>query len=424
MTAANRAATNQAPPLVGHNVVDDGRRARRGGHPPRGRRHRRRPAGARCRGRHRRGAGARLPGQPARARAHDVRPLRAPHRRGGLPPVLALADGACGRSRPPGGALGAAGGRRGARPRPPGRRLHGVVAHRPGARLPDLDDVRRGPGAAGRRAAREGVGPGAGRRRRTTPASGRSPGSAGALAGMGMTEKQGGSDVRANVTEARPTGVDGEYTLHGHKWFTSAPMNDVFLVLAQAPERAVVLPRPPRAARRHPQPARRRPAQGQARQPRERVGRARARRHRRRCGSATRVVGCARSSRWSRRPGSTACSGPTALMRHTLDEASWHVAHRSAFGGLLADKPLMQNVVADLAVEAEAATALADPARRRRRRRPTTRTRRRCAGSRCRWRSSGSASGRRASWPRRWSASAATGTSRSPACPCATARRR
>ncbi len=57
----------------------------------------------------------------------------------------------------------------------------------------------------------------------------------GALAGMGMTEKQGGSDVRANVTEARPTSVDGEYTLHGHKWFTSAPMNDMFLVLAQAP---------------------------------------------------------------------------------------------------------------------------------------------------------------------------------------------
>src|SRR4029079_1866150 len=52
-------------------------------------------------------------------------------------------------------------------------------------------------------------------------------GKRGALAGMGMTEKQGGSDVRANITEARPTGADGEYTLHGHKWFTSAPMNDV-----------------------------------------------------------------------------------------------------------------------------------------------------------------------------------------------------
>ena len=59
---------------------------------------------------------------------------------------------------------------------------------------------------------------------------------AGALAGMGMTEKQGGSDVRANVTHARPTAEDGQYTLRGHKWFTSAPMNDVFLVLAQAGE--------------------------------------------------------------------------------------------------------------------------------------------------------------------------------------------
>ncbi len=51
--------------------------------------------------------------------------------------------------------------------------------------------------------------------------------------------------------------------------------------------------------------------------------------------------------------------GSAALMRHALAEASWHVAHRSAFGGLLVDKPLMQNVVADLAVESEAATALA-----------------------------------------------------------------
>ena len=49
-----------------------------------------------------------------------------------------------------------------------------------------------------------------------------------------MTEKQGGSDVRANQTQASPTSVDGEYTLEGHKWFTSAPMDDVFLVLAQA----------------------------------------------------------------------------------------------------------------------------------------------------------------------------------------------
>ena len=57
----------------------------------------------------------------------------------------------------------------------------------------------------------------------------------GLLAGMGMTEKQGGSDVRTNSTVATPTLEDGVYTLRGHKWFTSAPMCDVFLVLAQAP---------------------------------------------------------------------------------------------------------------------------------------------------------------------------------------------
>ncbi|HEX8581305.1 MAG TPA: acyl-CoA dehydrogenase family protein, partial [Acidimicrobiales bacterium] len=57
---------------------------------------------------------------------------------------------------------------------------------------------------------------------------------AGALAGMAMTEKQGGSDVRANTTRAEPAGGDGEVALTGHKWFCSAPMSDAFLVLAQA----------------------------------------------------------------------------------------------------------------------------------------------------------------------------------------------
>jgi putative acyl-CoA dehydrogenase len=57
----------------------------------------------------------------------------------------------------------------------------------------------------------------------------------GLVAGMGMTEKQGGSDVRANTTRAEPLAADGEYLLTGHKWFCSAPMSDVFLVLAQAP---------------------------------------------------------------------------------------------------------------------------------------------------------------------------------------------
>ncbi len=65
---------------------------------------------------------------------------------------------------------------------------------------------------------------------RTVPATEK----AGIIAGMSMTEKQGGSDVRANTTEAASTG-DGAVSLTGHKWFTSAPMSDVFLVLAQAP---------------------------------------------------------------------------------------------------------------------------------------------------------------------------------------------
>ena len=56
----------------------------------------------------------------------------------------------------------------------------------------------------------------------------------GALAGMAMTERQGGSDVRANITRAEPVGEDA-YELHGHKWFCSYPPCDVFLVLAQAP---------------------------------------------------------------------------------------------------------------------------------------------------------------------------------------------
>ncbi|KCO39017.1 acyl-CoA dehydrogenase FadE8 [Mycobacterium tuberculosis BTB11-214] len=58
---------------------------------------------------------------------------------------------------------------------------------------------------------------------------------AGITAGMSMTEKQGGSDVRAGTTQATPN-ADGSYSLTGHKWFTSAPMCDIFLVLAQAPD--------------------------------------------------------------------------------------------------------------------------------------------------------------------------------------------
>jgi putative acyl-CoA dehydrogenase len=181
---------------------------------------------------------------------------------------------------------------------------------------------------------------------------------AGALAGMGMTEKQGGSDVRANVTEARSTGVEGEYTLHGHKWFTSAPMNDVFLVLAQAPEglSCFVVPRAlPDGSRNRLDVVRLKDKLGNRSNASSEIeldGTLA-----RRLGDEGRgvrtIIEMVAATRLD------CVLGSASLMRHALAEASWHVAHRSAFGSLLADKPLMQNVVADLAVESEAATALA-----------------------------------------------------------------
>lgn len=180
----------------------------------------------------------------------------------------------------------------------------------------------------------------------------------GALAGMGMTEKQGGSDVRANVTVARPTGVEGEYTLHGHKWFTSAPMNDVFLVLAQAPGglTCFVMPRVlPDGSRNRLDVVRLKDKLG---------NRSNASSELEFDGTLVRRLG--EEGRGVRTIIEMVAAtrldcvlGSAALMRHAVAEASWHVAHRSAFGGLLADKPLMQNVIADLAVESEAATALA-----------------------------------------------------------------
>jgi putative acyl-CoA dehydrogenase len=180
----------------------------------------------------------------------------------------------------------------------------------------------------------------------------------GALAGMGMTEKQGGSDVRTNVTQARPTRVHGEYELWGHKWFTSAPMNDVFLVLAQAPGglTCFLVPRVLPDGTRN---------RLDVMRLKDKLG------NRSNASSELEFHGT-----WAQRLGDEGRGvrtiiemvaatrldcvlGSASLMRRALAEASWHVAHRSAFGSLLVDKPLMQNVVADLAVESEAATALA-----------------------------------------------------------------
>ena len=180
----------------------------------------------------------------------------------------------------------------------------------------------------------------------------------GALAGMGMTEKQGGSDVRANLTEATPVGQDGEYVLDGHKWFTSAPMNDVFLMLAQAPggPTCFVVPQVlPDGSRNRIDLMRLKDKLG----------------NRSNASSEIELHGT-----WARRLGDEGRGvrtiiemvaatrldcvlGSAALMRKAVAEASWHVTHRAAFGSPLAAKPLMQNVVADLAVESEAATVLA-----------------------------------------------------------------
>ncbi len=178
----------------------------------------------------------------------------------------------------------------------------------------------------------------------------------GCLAGMGMTEKQGGSDVRANLTAATPD--DDGYLLEGHKWFTSAPMNDVFLVLAQAPDglTCFVVPRVLPDGSRNPFALQRL---------KDKLGNrsnasAELELHRTRGfrlgdegrGVAT-IIEMVAATRLD------CVLGSAALMRRAVAEAGWHASGRSAFGGRLADKPLMQNVIADLAVESEAATALA-----------------------------------------------------------------
>ncbi|GAA4120251.1 DNA alkylation response protein [Nocardioides fonticola] len=180
----------------------------------------------------------------------------------------------------------------------------------------------------------------------------------GALAGMGMTEKQGGSDVRANVTRAVAVPEDGSYRLYGHKWFTSAPMNDVFLVLAQADDGVTcfLVPRMLLDGTRN--------ALDVVRLKEKLGNRSNASSELEFDGTvALRIGDEGRGVRTIiEMVAATRLDcvlGSTSLMRKAVSEAAWHVAHRSAFGSLLVDKPLMQNVVADLAVETEAATVLA-----------------------------------------------------------------
>lgn len=181
---------------------------------------------------------------------------------------------------------------------------------------------------------------------------------AGVTLGMGMTEKQGGSDVRANTTRADPMAAEGEYTLVGHKWFMSAPMSDGFLVLAQAPGglTCLLLPRLLPDGRRNAY---------RVMRLKDKLGDW--------SNASSEVEFC---GAWAQRIGEEGrgvatilemvmltrldCMlGSAAEMRMALAHALHHARHRHAFGRALLDQPLMRNVLADLALEAEAAIALA-----------------------------------------------------------------
>jgi putative acyl-CoA dehydrogenase len=179
---------------------------------------------------------------------------------------------------------------------------------------------------------------------------------AGCLAGMGMTEKQGGSDVRTNTTRAVPA-TDGTYRLTGHKWFTSAPMCDVFLMLAQAPGglTCFVVPRVlPDGTRNTFRIQRLKDKLGNrsnaSSEPElEDTVAWRLGDEGRGVPTIIEMVGATRLD---------CVIGSTSLMRAAVAQATHHAAYRRAFGQRLADQPLMRHVLADLAVESEAATAL------------------------------------------------------------------
>ncbi|MGQ0481427.1 MAG: acyl-CoA dehydrogenase family protein [Pseudonocardia sp.] len=182
-------------------------------------------------------------------------------------------------------------------------------------------------------------------------------GKPGLLAGMSMTEKQGGSDVRSGTTRATPT-AEGTYTLVGHKWFTSAPMNDLFLTLAQAPDglTCFVLPRIlPDGTRNGIRLQRLKDKLGNRSNASAEVEYADAVGWR--LGEEGRgvrtIIDMVTMTRLD------CVLGSAAIMRAALTEATHHVAHRSAFGARLADQPLMRAVLAELAAESEAATRLA-----------------------------------------------------------------
>jgi putative acyl-CoA dehydrogenase len=173
----------------------------------------------------------------------------------------------------------------------------------------------------------------------------------GALAGMAMTERQGGSDVRANTTRADPVG-DGVYEIHGHKWFCSYPPCDVFLVLANAPAglSCFLVERGPGMEFQ-----RLKDKLGTRSLPSSEVEFR---------GIAGRLVGeegrgVPAIIRMVNHTRLDCLLGATTSLRRGTIEAIHHARHRSAFGALLSEQPAMRNVLADLAIESEAATVAA-----------------------------------------------------------------
>lgn len=180
----------------------------------------------------------------------------------------------------------------------------------------------------------------------------------GITVGMGMTEKQGGSDVRSNTTLATPLAGEGEYSLVGHKWFFSAPMSDGWLVLAQAPGglSCFLMPRRLACGRRN---------NFHLMRLKDKLGDW--------ANASSEVEFC---GAWARRVGEEGrgvatiiemvmltrldCMlGSAAQMRMALAQALHHARHRHSFGKRLVEHPLMANVLSDLAIESEAATTLA-----------------------------------------------------------------
>jgi putative acyl-CoA dehydrogenase len=173
---------------------------------------------------------------------------------------------------------------------------------------------------------------------------------------MGMTENQGGSDLRTNTTRAEPAG-DGSFRLHGNKWFMSAPMCDAFLVLAQSAKglSCFLMPRwTPDGERNAIQILRLKDKLG---------NRSNASSEVEFHGAYAQLIGeegrgIPTIIEMGNHTRLDCCIGSSGLMRQAVAQAIHHARYRTAFQKKLIDQPLMTNVLADLALESEAATVL------------------------------------------------------------------